>query len=326
MGNIYYEQKKFMNAIKHYRMALDQIPNTSKELRYKIMRNIGHAFVKLGQFHDAIDQYEMVVNEGHAETSGYPDYTSAFNVLVCYYAVGQSDKVNISLLSTLSLSLSLFLCCPFAYNAEYFFFPFLSSLSSLFLLSFFSLSLPTSKQKKMRKGFSRLLSGPQPKSYDVTEEEDGSMNEGQKMSSNGGGQKMNSGMETKEESTLDPMASPGSKLLKYVSSTKLLSFRRAARLFIETTQMKSINFFFIFFFLFFLFIFYFYFFFLFFLLIFFSSSPSSKSATGSHGHKERDSLREEVVSRQKQMKSFILTGAKLIAPYIDQTEWIAGEF
>jgi intraflagellar transport protein 88 len=124
MGNIYYEQKKFMNAIKHYRMALDQIPNTSKELRYKIMRNIGHAFVKLGQFHDAIDQYEMVVNEGHAETSGYPDYTSAFNVLVCYYAVGQSDK--------------------------------------------------------MRKGFSRLLSGPQPKSYDVTEEEDGSMNEGQK--------------------------------------------------------------------------------------------------------------------------------------------------
>ena len=140
-----------MNAIKHYRMALDQIPNTSKELRYKIMRNIGHAFVKLGQFHDAIDQYEMVVNEGHAETSGYPDYTSAFNVLVCYYAVGQSDKVNISLLSTLSLSLSLFLCCPFAYNAEYFFFPFpllsFFSLSSLFLLSFSS-NIKTKKDEK----------------------------------------------------------------------------------------------------------------------------------------------------------------------------------
>ena len=82
MGNIYYEQKKYMNAIKHYRMALDQIPNTSKELRYKIMRNIGHAFVRLGQFHDAIDQYETVVNEGHCEASGYPDYTTAFNVLV----------------------------------------------------------------------------------------------------------------------------------------------------------------------------------------------------------------------------------------------------
>ena len=70
----------------------------------------------------------------------------------------------------------------------------------------------------MRKGFSRLLSGPQPKSYDGTDEEDGSMNEGQKMSGgngNSGAQKMNSGMmETKENSTLDPMVSPGSKLLR----------------------------------------------------------------------------------------------------------------
>ena len=150
MGNIYYEQKKFMNAIKHYRMALDQIPNTSKELRYKIMRNIGHAFVKLGQFHDAIDQYEMVVNEGHAETSGYPDYTSAFNVLVCYYAVGQSDKVNISLLSTLSLSLSLpVLSLRLQRRVLFFPFPLLSffSLSSLFLLSFSS-NIKTKKDEK----------------------------------------------------------------------------------------------------------------------------------------------------------------------------------
>lgn len=32
MGNIYYEQKKYPNAIKMYRMALDQVPNTSKEV------------------------------------------------------------------------------------------------------------------------------------------------------------------------------------------------------------------------------------------------------------------------------------------------------
>ena len=61
----------------------------------------------------------------------------------------------------------------------------------------------------------------------------------------------------------------------------------------------------------------------FFCLLFFANI---NSVTGSHGHKERDSLREEVVSRQKQMKSFILTGAKLIAPYIDPKEWIAGKF
>jgi intraflagellar transport protein 88 len=33
MGNIYFEQKKYSQAIKMYRMALDQIPNTNKELR-----------------------------------------------------------------------------------------------------------------------------------------------------------------------------------------------------------------------------------------------------------------------------------------------------
>ena len=39
MGNIYYEQKKYANAIKMYRMAMDQIPNTSREIRFKIRRN-----------------------------------------------------------------------------------------------------------------------------------------------------------------------------------------------------------------------------------------------------------------------------------------------
>lgn len=34
MGNIYYEQKKYSAAIKMYRMALDQIPNTGREIRF----------------------------------------------------------------------------------------------------------------------------------------------------------------------------------------------------------------------------------------------------------------------------------------------------
>lgn len=33
MGNIYFEQQKFTQAIKMYRMALDQIPNTNMEIR-----------------------------------------------------------------------------------------------------------------------------------------------------------------------------------------------------------------------------------------------------------------------------------------------------
>jgi len=36
MGNLYFEQRKYPNAIKMYRMALDQIPNTARELRFKV--------------------------------------------------------------------------------------------------------------------------------------------------------------------------------------------------------------------------------------------------------------------------------------------------
>lgn len=47
MGNIHYEQRQYPQAIKMYRMALDQVPSTNKELRFAITRNIGNAFVKL---------------------------------------------------------------------------------------------------------------------------------------------------------------------------------------------------------------------------------------------------------------------------------------
>ena len=33
IGNVYFEQRKYSQAIKHYRMALDQIPNSHKEIR-----------------------------------------------------------------------------------------------------------------------------------------------------------------------------------------------------------------------------------------------------------------------------------------------------
>jgi len=32
LGNIYFEQQKFPLAIKNYRMALDQVPQTGKEV------------------------------------------------------------------------------------------------------------------------------------------------------------------------------------------------------------------------------------------------------------------------------------------------------
>jgi len=87
MGNIYYEQKKYPSAIKMYRMALDQIPSTGREVRYKIMRNIGNSFVRLGQFQDAIASYEQIM-EGSA------DLQTGFNLLLCYYALGDKERMK----------------------------------------------------------------------------------------------------------------------------------------------------------------------------------------------------------------------------------------
>ena len=87
MGNIYYSQKKFPQAIKMYRMALDQIPNSGKEVRFKIFRNIGNAFVRLGQFQDAIQSFETIMNS-------MPDFQSGFNLILCYFALGDAEKMK----------------------------------------------------------------------------------------------------------------------------------------------------------------------------------------------------------------------------------------
>lgn len=96
MGNIYYEQKKYPQAIKMYRMALDQIPSTGKELRYRIFRNIGNSFVKLGQFQDAIESYESVMN-------GSADIQTAFNLMLCLFARGDKEKMKKHFMKMLSI-------------------------------------------------------------------------------------------------------------------------------------------------------------------------------------------------------------------------------
>jgi intraflagellar transport protein 88 len=88
MGNIYFEQRKYPNAIKMYRMALDQIPNTGREMRSKIIRNIGVAFVRLGQFQDAIASFEQVLD------GGSPDVQTGFNLLLCYYALDEPERMR----------------------------------------------------------------------------------------------------------------------------------------------------------------------------------------------------------------------------------------
>merc|ERR1719230_151404 len=96
MGNIYYEQKKYSAAIKMYRMALDQIPNTGREIRYKIMRNIGNAFIRLGQFQDAIASFDQIMD-------GSADLQTGFNLVLCYYAAGEKERMKKSFSRLLSV-------------------------------------------------------------------------------------------------------------------------------------------------------------------------------------------------------------------------------
>ncbi|KAI9136743.1 hypothetical protein BKA69DRAFT_1102264 [Paraphysoderma sedebokerense] len=87
MGNIYFELKKFDQAVKMYRMALDQIPQTNKEIRLRILRNMGSAFVLNGQLQDAVTSFETVMEAN-------PDYQAGFNLLLCYYALGEKDRTR----------------------------------------------------------------------------------------------------------------------------------------------------------------------------------------------------------------------------------------
>ncbi|KAM8976486.1 intraflagellar transport protein 88 homolog [Pelodytes ibericus] len=87
MANIYMKQRNYAKAIKLYRMALDQIPGAHKEMRIKIMQNIGVAFVKTGQYADAINSFEHIMGES-------PNLKAGFNLILCYFAIGDQDKMK----------------------------------------------------------------------------------------------------------------------------------------------------------------------------------------------------------------------------------------
>ena len=61
MGNIFFDQQNFSQAVKMYRMALDQIASANKIMRLKILMNIGIAFIKMSQFADAASSFEAIM-------------------------------------------------------------------------------------------------------------------------------------------------------------------------------------------------------------------------------------------------------------------------
>ncbi|XP_023655595.1 intraflagellar transport protein 88 homolog isoform X2 [Paramormyrops kingsleyae] len=87
MANIYFKQKNYPKAIKFYRMALDQISNTHKDMRIKIMQNIGVVFICMGQYSDAISSFEHIMTES-------PNIRTGFNLILCYYAIGDRERMK----------------------------------------------------------------------------------------------------------------------------------------------------------------------------------------------------------------------------------------
>lgn len=98
MGNLCFHQGNYPKAIKFYRMALDQVPNTHKDMRIKIMKNIGLAFVKMGQFTDAITSFEYIMAEK-------PDFRSALHLILCHYSLGDKEKMKRNFAKLLDITL-----------------------------------------------------------------------------------------------------------------------------------------------------------------------------------------------------------------------------
>ncbi len=87
MGNIYFEQGKFDQAIKMYNMALDSTMQQNKDMKMKIKKNVALAYVKQKKFGKAIEVYEDVMSDS-------PDFDIGFNLIVCLYALGEKEKMR----------------------------------------------------------------------------------------------------------------------------------------------------------------------------------------------------------------------------------------
>lgn len=87
MANIYVKQQNYREAIKLYQKALDQIPNTYKEMKMKIMENFGLFFVRIGQYPKAIIYFEDVMSQS-------PNTKTGYNLVLCYYAIGDKERMK----------------------------------------------------------------------------------------------------------------------------------------------------------------------------------------------------------------------------------------
>ncbi|XP_052837755.1 intraflagellar transport protein 88 homolog [Drosophila gunungcola] len=89
MGNIYYNMGIYQKAVKMYRMALDSVPKNLSQLRLKIRENIGVLFVRMGSYSEAASSFEFIMSER-------ADIKSGIHLILCYYAVGDVEKIKLA--------------------------------------------------------------------------------------------------------------------------------------------------------------------------------------------------------------------------------------
>ncbi|XP_033225474.1 intraflagellar transport protein 88 homolog [Belonocnema kinseyi] len=100
MGNIYFKMGQLPQAIKMYRMALDQAPTAYKDLRIKIMHNIGMLFVQMGRLEDAATSFEWVMRER-------PEFKAGLHAVLCHFALSHRDKMKRGFLELLEVQLNI---------------------------------------------------------------------------------------------------------------------------------------------------------------------------------------------------------------------------
>ena len=64
------------------------------------MQNIGITFVKIGQYNDAITSFEHIMSES-------PNFKTGFNLILCYFALGDREKMRDGFAKLLTVDLKI---------------------------------------------------------------------------------------------------------------------------------------------------------------------------------------------------------------------------
>lgn len=87
------------------------------------MQNVGIVFTKMGQYNDAITSFEHIMSEA-------PSFKTGFNLILCYFALGDREKIKRAFLKLLTVDLKIddedkylphgvSLCNPYLINPNY---------------------------------------------------------------------------------------------------------------------------------------------------------------------------------------------------------------